>query len=121
MITLTAPIQVSAVLGGTTMVNYEKLVLTPITFDPASQQISGNVRLTSTSTPTMQPISGTFLLNVPQAKFTIEIPQIRFYRQITTTSGQNTAILNQIEAAQAQVENGLVTLGAVDGLRTAGA
>jgi hypothetical protein len=120
MITLTTPTAINSVLGGNAPVAYNKLVLAPFTMDGVNQTISGTVRLTSTTSTTMQPINGTFRISVPLAELTIEVPQLDFYRRITLTSPQNTAVLNQIEAALAQVENGLISLGVIAGTRTAG-
>jgi hypothetical protein len=120
MITLTTPHEVNSVLGGAAPVAYNKLVLGPFTMDGVTQTITGTLRLTSTSTPTMQPIMGRVQISVPAAEVIVEVAQLDFYRRIVTTSAQNTAILNQIEAAQAQLENGLVSLGVVAGTRSAG-
>lgn len=121
MITLTTPHEINSILGGTAPVPYNKLVLAPFTMDAVSQMVSGTLRLTSTTSPTMQPIVGTLRINVPAAELIIEVPQLDFYRRVVTSSGQNTAILAQIEAAQAALENGLVSLGVVSGVRTVGA
>lgn len=121
MITLTTPRTVNSVLGSATTVSYEKVVLAPFTMDIVNQRVTGTLRMTSTSTPAMQPIIGTFTINVPTSEFTIEIQQLDFYRRIVLSGAQNTAILNQIETALAALENGLVTLGVVAGTRSAGA
>jgi hypothetical protein len=120
MSTLTTPHTINSVLGGTAPVAYNKLVLGPFTMDGVTQTISGTLRLTSTATPSMQPIVGRLQVNVPSAELVIEVQQLDFYRRIVTSSPQNTAILGQIEAAQAQLENGLINLGVVDGTRSAG-
>lgn len=121
MITLTSPANINSVLGGNAPVAYNKLVLGPFTMDGVTQTITGTLRLTSTTVPTMQPITGNVRISVPGAEAIVEVPQLDFYRRIVTTSPQNTAILAQIEAAQAQLENGLISLGAIAGVRTAGA
>jgi hypothetical protein len=120
MITLTTPTEINSVLGGSAPIAYNKLVLGPFTMNGVEQTISGVVRLTATSAPTMQAITGALRINVPSAELVIEVPQLDFYRRIVLSGAQNTAILNQIEAAQAQIENGLVSLGVVSGTRTAG-
>lgn len=121
MITLTTPHEINSVLGGSAPVAYNKLVLAPIQFDAVAQRIDATLRLTSTGTPSMQPIIGSLRMNVPAAELVIEVPQLDFYRRIVTSGAQNTAILAQIETAQAGVENGLVTLAVVAGTRSAGA
>lgn len=120
MITLTTPHEINSVLGGNAPVAYNKLVLGPFTMDGVTQTIRGTLRLTSTASPSMQPIVGSLSISVPSAEVTVEVAQLDFYRRIVTSSGQNTAILNQIEAAQAQLENGLISLGVIAGTRSAG-
>lgn len=120
MITLTAPAEINSILGGNAPVAYNKLVIAPFTMDGVTQTIAGVLRLTSTANTSMQPIAGTVRINVPAAELVIEVPQLDFYRRIVLSSAQNTAVLNQIEAAQAQLENGLVSLGVIAGTRTAG-
>jgi hypothetical protein len=121
MITLTTPAEINSVLGGNTPVAYNKLVLAPFTMDAVSQTVIGTLRLTSTGTPSMQPIIGTVRMNVTTSELLIEVPQLDFYRRIVLSGGQNTAVLNQIESAQAAVENGFITLGVIAGVRTSGA
>jgi hypothetical protein len=120
MITLTTPHAINSVLGGDAPVPYNKLVLGPFTMDGVTQVVTGTLRLTSTTSPQMQPITGTLRISVPNAGVTVEVAQLDFYRQITTNSGQNTGILNIIEAAQSQLETGLINLGIISGVRTAG-
>lgn len=120
MITLTTPPQINSVLGGSAPVAYNKLVLGPFTMDGVTQVISGTLRLTSTANPTMQAITGTLRISVPEAFVIVEVAQLDFYRKITTSSAQNTAILNIIETAQAQLESGLINLAVIAGTRTAG-
>lgn len=121
MITLTTPPQINSILGGSAPVAYNKLVIGPFTMDPVNQTITGSLRLTSTANPQMQPIVGTLTISVPGSTVKVEVPQLDFYRQITTTSPQNTSIIGWIEAAQAQIENGLISVAIISGTRTAGA
>lgn len=120
MITLTTPAQINSVLGGNAPIAYNKLVLAPLTMDGVNQTIAGTVRLTATASASMQPIVGTLRISVPAAELVIEVPQLDFYRRIVLSSAQNTAVLGYIEAAQAQVEGGLISLGVIAGTRTAG-
>jgi len=120
MITLTTPPQINSVLGGTAPIAYNKLVLGPFTMDGVTQTVRGTLRLTSTASPSMQPITGTLTITVPSSDVTVEVAQLDFYRRITSNSGQNTAVLGIIETAQASLENGLISLGLIGGTRTAG-
>ncbi len=120
MITLTTPPSINSILGGSAPVAYNKLVLGPFTMDGVTQTIRGTLRLTSTGSPTMQAIMGTLTINVASATCIVEVPQLDFYRQITTSGAQNTAVLGQIETAQAALENGLISLGLIAGTRSSG-
>lgn len=121
MITLTTAPSINSILGGSAPIAYNKLVIGPFTMDPVNQTITGSLRLTSTLNATMQPIVGTLTISVPTATVKVEVAQLDFYRQITTTSPQNTSILGWIEAAQAQIENGLIAVAVIAGTRSAGA
>ena len=120
MITLTTPAQINTVLGGNAPVGYDKLVLAPLHFNAVEQTIVGQVRMTSTTDPAMDAVTGSLRVDVAKSELLIDVPQVDFRRRIVLTAGQKTAVLNQIEAAQAQVENGLVTIGVISGTRTAG-
>jgi hypothetical protein len=120
MITMTTPEVINTVLGGNVPVNYDKIVLSPINFDPVNQLIAANVRMSSTASPNQQTITGTLTVKTLTSELILEVPQISFYRRMLLNTGQNTAISNQIETAQAQVENGVITLGVVAGTRSGG-
>jgi hypothetical protein len=121
MITLTTPTTINSILGGSAPVPYDKLVIGPFTMDPVAQTITGTLRLTSSANASMQPITGSLRISVPAAEVIVEVQQLDFYRRIITSSPQNTAILGWIEAAQAQIENGLIAVSIIAGNRTAGA
>lgn len=120
MITLTTPSQINTVLGGSALVAYDKVVISPFTMDPVNQTITATVRLTSTSVPTMQAVLGTLRIVVGGSELVIEVPQLDFIRRVALSGAQNTAVINQIEAAQAQLENGLISLGVIAGTRSVG-
>lgn len=121
MITLTTPPQINSVLGGSAPIAYNKLVLSPFTMDAVKQTVSAQIQLTSTAVPTMQAIAGRLTISVATSELVIEVAQLDFYRRVVLSSAQNTSILGQIEAAQAQLENGLVSLGVIAGTRSSGA
>jgi len=121
MITLTTPPQINSILGGSSLIAYNKLVIAPFTMDAVSQTINAIIRLTSTANTTMQPINGTLRINLATAELLVEVIQLDFYRRIILTGPQITSIIGQIEAAQAQLENGLVSLAVIAGVRTSGA
>lgn len=121
MITLTTPPEINSVLGGNSPVGYNKLVIGPFTMDAVTQVVSGQIRLTSMTVTSMQPIIGRLTISVPSSELIIEVAQLDFYRRIVLNSSQNTSVLNIIETAQAGLENGLISLGVISGTRTAGA
>ena len=120
MITLTTPSEVLSVLGGTTRIAYNKFVIAPMNIDPVNKKIDAQVSLTSTAAPEMQPIQGSLRIDLVSGLLTIAVSQLDFYRQVTLTAGQKTAIQNVIDAAQNSLESGLVTLGIIAGTQSAG-
>ena len=121
MITLTTPAQINSVLGGNAPINYDKLVVSPLQFDAVGQTINAQLRITSTANSSMQPIIGSLRVSVPSAELVIEVPQLDFYRRVVTSGPQNTSILAIIETAQKGIEDGLISLSVISGVRSAGA
>lgn len=121
MITLTTPPTINATIGGNNQVAYNKLVLAPITLDVLAQTVSGEIVVTSIAQPTMTPLKGRFQFRLGTSELLIEVSSLDIIRRVVLTGPQVAAIQNQIEASQAQFENGLISLGVVDGVRTAGA
>ena len=120
MITLTIPAQINSVLGGSVLVDYEKQVIAPFTFDPIMQTVSGRLKLTSTSNPDMQEITGSLSIDCARALLIVEVAQLDFYKRVAMTGPQNTAALTIIANAQNALEAGLVSLGVIAGTQTAG-
>ena len=121
MITLTIAKQVNSVLGNeAALVGYDRLVISPLTFDPQALTIRGTIRLTSIASPDMQPIIGSLDINTSQGKLQIEVQQIDFYRRITLSGGQITTINGLITNAQNSIESGLITLGVIAGTQSTG-
>ncbi len=121
MITLTTPSEVKSVLGGSSTIAYDKFVLSKITYDTVNMTLNATVRITSTVAPDMQPITGNLSANVATAKLEIQVDQLDFYRRISLTGPQNTAIENQIRGAQNSSESGLITLALIAGTQATGA
>lgn len=119
MITLTTPEQINSVLGGSVPVSYDKLVISPINFNPISQSISANMVLTSTSKPSMPSIQGNLSISLVGGAYTVQVPNI-VTQNGTLTAGQITTVQGWVDSSQANIENGLVSLGLVVGTRTAG-
>ena len=120
MITLSNPLSVNSVLGGSDMVSYDKLVLTRITYNVETMKIDAIVRITSTAQPDMQPIRGSLVIDTAAAKLAIEVPQFDFYRQKPLTGPQNTAVQGFITNAQDTLESGLISVNVIDGTQAAG-
>jgi hypothetical protein len=121
MITLTTPTAINSVLGGNVPIAYDKLVVGPFTFDPIAMTVNGHLRLSSTSNPDMQAITGTLQISTATAKLEIAVSQLDFYRRVTLTGPQNTAVMNIIRNAQDALESGLVSLGVISGTQSLGA
>ncbi len=120
MITLTIASAINSVLGGNVPVNYDKLVLSQMNFRPIDRGINGRLALTSTTNPEMPEISGSMDINLVTAQLEITVPQLDFYRKVTLTGPQQTAVAAVINDAQDALEGGLVTLGVVDGAQATG-
>lgn len=121
MITLTTPPVVNSVLGGNSPVSYNKFVLSSITYDTVNMQVSATVRLTSTTAPSMQAVTGNLKINTATAVLTIEVSQLDFYKQVTLTGPQNTSVQSFITNAQNALESGLISVGVVAGTQAQGA
>lgn len=121
MITLTTPKAIVVVLGGSTAVQYNKLVIAPFTMDGIRQTITGACVITATASPGATPLTGTVTIDIPGGnKLVLKVPDMDITNTLTLTSPQATAVIAAIETAQAALENGLITIGAVAGVRSAG-
>lgn len=123
MITLTEPKVVNSVLGSTApadAINYDKLVLSPMNFDPIAKRINGTVNLRSSTTPDMQPISGSFTLDAGSGLLQMEIRDVGFYHKRTLTAGQITSLQNLINNTQRDTEQGFISVGVFSGTWSAG-
>jgi hypothetical protein len=121
MITLTTPAQVNSVLGGSTLVAYDHLVLSPLSHDPMALTITGTIRLTSSASPDMQAITGSLSVNASTGKLEVSVQQLDFYRRVTLDPTAIQAVIGMIQAAQNAVEQGLVGLGVIAGTQSTGA
>jgi hypothetical protein len=118
MITLTEPKVVNSVLGSTDpahAINYDRMVFSPMNFDPIGKRISGSVVLRSTASGDMQPIAGTFNLDVNTGLLQMEIRDVGFYQRRALNSGQITALQNVLNNTQRDIEQGFITVGAIAG------
>lgn len=119
MITLTTPKQVNSVLGGAATVAYDKLVLSSIVYNPLDLSLRAQVKITSTSAPSMQPIVGDLVI-LPSGQLAIEAERLDFYRQVVLSSGQLASVQTMIRDAQNALESGLIAVGVVAGSQSAG-
>ena len=121
MITLATPPQVNSVLGGSALVGYDKCVIRDLTMTTATKQVTGTLALTSTAQPEMTPILGTLTITPSNARLEISVPQLGFFKRIALNGPQNTAAQEIVTNAQAALEQGLIALGAISGVFSAGA
>ena len=120
MITLTSPPTVNSILGGISPIPYEKLALTNLVFNTANQIITGTIKLNSTSNPDMQAISGNLTISIPDAKVTVQVAQLDFYRQMTMTGPQSTFVQGLITGIQNDIEAGFISFGIAQGVQAPG-
>lgn len=120
MIILTTNSQINSVLGGNVPVAYDKLILSQIVFDPRQASVQGTLALSSTSEPDMQDITGSLNIDVALSRLRIAVQQLDFYRQVTLTADQKTAVRAIINSSQDALESGLISLGVIDGVQTTG-
>lgn len=121
MITLTTPAQINSVLGGSAPVGYDRLVLNPFQMDPSALTVVGTLQLTSSSTPSMQVITGRLTINGGAGTLEIEVSQLDFYRRIQLSGPQITSVTSIIRNAQNALESGLISLGVIAGTQSTGA
>ena len=92
-----------------------------LTTPRALQTVRATLVLTATASSTATPIIGTLSVTLPGGNvLQLDVPQLDISTKLTLTSPQATALLGNIETAQAALENGLISLGVVAGVRTAG-
>lgn len=120
MITLTTPPQVQSVLGGTTTVAYDKLVVSTIGYNILDKTISAQLRLSSSSSPQMEALPGTLTIRHATSEVILTIDHPAFRRRLLLSSPQVAAVQTLLDEAQADIENGMISLGVVAGTRTAG-
>ena len=121
MITLTTPHALRVVLGGATTVGYDKMVVDSVQHNPVQRSIRSQIRLTATTDPDMPPVQGRCDIDLPTAKLLFEIDQLDIRIVSPLTAGQVTAAQGWIDDSQKSLEDGLISIGAIDGTRSAGA
>lgn len=95
--------------------------LTTINYDVANKGISGACELVVSSNANAQAITGFYEIpTTGQAVLKVTMPSIPFYAALPLTSGQQATVQGLVTAAQNQIEGGLVSLGVVAGVQSAG-
>lgn len=120
MIILTTPKAVSTVLGGSTTVNYDKIVLMQATYDVINQQIAGQLKLVCSSDGSQQPLLGSYIIDAAAQTVTVSFSQLPFQRTIVLTAAQVSTVQGWISAAQNQIEQGLINVGEIAGAQSSG-
>lgn len=120
MITLTTPPQVTSVLGGGSKTSYDRFVLSSITYSPRSKTLTASIEILASADAQMNPITGTLTVDLNTKYLQITVSQLDFYRRVLMTNPQVSTVQGWIDAAQAQVESGLVSLGLIDGVQAVG-
>lgn len=121
MIALTTPHAVNSVLGGDTPINYDHVVLSPITFNPIARTVTATVRLTSTVSPNMDVVTGSLTVDLGPGILVFKVEQLDILRRMQLSGAQITAVQNILNSAQNQIESGLISVGVVAGTQSTGA
>lgn len=121
MITLTLAETVKTQIGGSGTVSYERVVLSPITFDPVERTIKGRVRLISTSLAAAEVVFGAFEILLGPGVLTFRMDQKGVARRVELSGAQITAAQNILNDAQNALESGFISLGVIPGTQSAGA
>lgn len=120
-ITLTTPAQINSVLGGNVLIDYDHVVLAPVTTNATTNTVVATVRLTSSTAPDMDVISGSLNINAGSGVLVFTVPQLDMVRKMQLSAGQITAVLNIISDTQDALESGLISIAVVDGIQSTGA
>ena len=120
MITLTLTESIKTQIGGAGTVSYERVVLSPITFDPVARTIRGGVRLISTSTPAAEVVTGSFEINLGPGVLMFRMDQKGVSRRVELSGAQITAAQDILNDAQNALESGMISLGVIPGVQSAG-
>ena len=119
-ITLTTPPSLNNILGGNNLVEYDHVVLSPLTFSPTDLTVAGTVRLTSSVNTDADVVTGTVTINASTGTVTFIIANLDIHHKTTLSAAQITAVTGYISSAQDSIEAGLVTIGVVAGTQSTG-
>lgn len=122
MITLTTPKVVNSVLGGSTTVNYDKVVVTQLSYDIINKRIDGQVKIVCSTDSSQTPITGVVQIypnGSPQIA-TVTFPNLPFTKTVGLNGAQITSVLGWFDTVQAQVESGLISVVIVAGVQSTG-
>ncbi len=121
MITLTTVPLVQSVLGGNAPVGYDKFVVQAVRYEVVDKTITATLRLTSTGSPNMEALTGSLVIRHGAQDAVLSFTSgVLFTRRIALTAGQRTAVQTLLDDAQADIENGVISLGLVEGTRANG-
>jgi len=120
-IVLTVAPQINTVLGGSTLVSYDHVVLSPINFNQEANSINATVRLTSTADPTMDVIQGRLVIDLSAGTLLFAIEQLDIVRKMNLSGGQITAAGLIMSNAADALEAGILDLGVAAGIQATGA
>jgi hypothetical protein len=121
MITLTNTIPVTTVLGSTNKTAYDRLRLTSIVYDVTNKSISGSCEIVVSTNAQAQAIQGSYTIPTTGAAILqVTIPSLPFYASLPLTTAQQATVAGWVQTAQNQVEGGLVAVGVIAGVQSAG-
>ena len=119
-ITLTTASQVNTLLGGSSTVAYDHVVISPLTFNPVNNTINGTVRLTSSTEPDMDVITGSLVIDNGTGSLLIDISQLDIRRKMQLSPAQILSVQGIMNNSQDSIESGLIGVGVIDGTQSTG-
>lgn len=122
MITLTVPKPFNSVLGSNTTVNYDKVVITQLSYDILNKRIDGQCKIVCTADTSQSPILGNLQIypNANPQIASITFPSLPFTKTVGLNGPQITSVLGWFDTVQAQVEGGFISIGAIAGTQSTG-
>ncbi len=120
-ITLTTAPQINTILGGNTLVSYDHVVLSPMSFNQESGIITANVRLTASAEPTMDVIQGNVRIDTSAGNLVFVVEQLDIVKKMALSGGQIAAARSIMSDAADALESGIIALGIAEGTQSTGA
>lgn len=114
-IALTNPEARRSVIGGTGTINYDRVRITSITVNPATNGVTAAVELFVSTDSSRLPIRGTYSVSAQTLQARLLFEGLAFEHGVSLTAAQGGAVASAIAGIRADVESSLVNFGLVAG------